>query len=55
MAIFSQNDDVNRWKENYQELYNIQNPVDETMVDTIPQLPGMDEEPPIMQEEVEEK
>ena len=36
--IFTENDeDKNRWKENYQQfIYNIQNPVNDTMVDTIP-------------------
>ena len=52
-TVLTENNDVkNRWKENYHELYNIQNPVNETMADTIPHMPGMDEEPPILREEV---
>jgi hypothetical protein len=46
------NDVKNRWKENYQELYNNHNPVNKAMTDTIPQMPEMEEEPPIMREEI---
>ena len=49
--ILTKNDDVkNRWKENYQELYNNKNPTNEEMAETIPQMPSMEEEPPIMKE-----
>ena len=51
--ILIENEDVkHRCKENYHELYNNQNPINEQATATIPQMPNMDEEPPIMREEV---
>lgn len=41
-----------RWKENYQELYNSQNPVDEEQTN-IPLMPNLDPVPDILREEVE--
>ena len=52
-AILTENEDVkHRWKENYHELYNNQNPINEQATATIPQMPSMDEEPPIIRKEV---
>ena len=42
----------NRWKENYKELYNSQNPINQEMVDSIPQMPDCEEEPEILREEI---
>ena len=42
----------NRWKENYEELYNNQNPVNKEMTDGIPQMPSYEEEPDILRGEV---
>ena len=39
-------------KKNYQELYNNKIPINEEMAETIPQMPSMEEEPPIMRDEV---
>ena len=51
--ILTENNGVkNRWKENYQELYNNKNLANEEMAETIPQMLSMEEEPPIMREEV---
>ena len=42
----------NRWKENYEELYNNHNPVNKEMTDGIPQMPSYEEEPDILRGEV---
>ena len=42
----------NRWKENYEELYYNQNPVNKEMTDGIPQMPSYEEEPDILRGEV---
>ena len=42
----------NRWKENNEELYNNQNPVNKEMTDGIPQMPSYEEEPDILRGEV---
>ena len=42
----------NRWKENYEELYNNHNPVNKEMTDGIPQMPSYEEEPDILSGEV---
>ena len=41
-----------RWKENYQELYNNRNPVDDT-ANNLPQMANQDKEAEILREEVE--
>ena len=42
----------NRWKENYEELYNNHNPANKEMTDGIPQMPSYEEEPDILRGEV---
>ena len=37
-----------KWKENYEELYNHQNPVSEDFASQLPQMPSMDPEPQIL-------
>ena len=46
------NDVKHRWKENYEELYNHRNPVNEDFVSQLPQMPSMEPEPQILREEV---
>ncbi|XP_072037119.1 uncharacterized protein [Amphiura filiformis] len=41
-----------RWKENYEDLYNKQNPINTEMTDSIPQMAMDEEEPDILKEEV---
>ena len=40
----------NRWKENYEDLYNNQNQINQEMADSIPQMPDLTEEPEILRE-----
>ena len=52
--ILTEEDDVkNRWKENYQELYNTENPCSIDTLNTIPVSINCEEEPRILREEVE--
>ena len=52
-AVLTEAEEVkNRWKENYQELYNNQNPVNTEMANNIPQMPTCEDEPDILREEV---
>ena len=41
-----------RWKENYNELYNNPNPINVEMTETIPQMTCMDKEPDLLKEEI---
>ena len=41
-----------RWRENYADLYNKQNPINTEMTDSIPQMASMEEEPGILRDEV---
>ena len=43
--ITEMNDVKQRWKENYEELYNHKNPVNEHFVSQIHQMPSMEPEP----------
>ena len=52
--ILTEEEDVkNRWKENYQELYNTENPCSTDTLNTIPVSINCEEEPGILREEVE--
>ncbi|XP_072021381.1 uncharacterized protein [Amphiura filiformis] len=42
----------NRWRENYEQLYNNQNPINEEIVNSIPQMPSTEEEPDILKDEI---
>jgi hypothetical protein len=46
------NDVKDRWRENYEDLYNHQNSINEVFFSKIPQMPYMEEEPTIMRSEV---
>jgi hypothetical protein len=41
-----------RWKENFQDLYNKMNLIDEDFANRVPQMPNTDTEPEIMREEI---
>jgi len=46
------NDVKNRWKQNYEDLYNNQNPVNKELTNTVPQMGSNTAEPEILLEEV---
>ncbi|XP_072043289.1 uncharacterized protein [Amphiura filiformis] len=51
--ILSEANDVKeRWKENFQDLYNRQNPVDKEFTNNIPQMPTSAVEPDILRDEI---
>lgn len=51
--ILTEAEDVKeRWKENFKELYNNQNPIDRTFTDSIPQMPNTSPEPGITRDEI---
>ena len=52
-VLTDQNDVKERWKENYDELYNEGNPVNLQETKLLPQMPSTDDEPEITREEVE--
>ena len=50
--LTEEEDVINRWRESYQELYNIKNPYNIDILKSIPKCTNSDEEPCILREEV---